>query len=103
MAVSGYPWLHLIAIAIAGSFSVVFSDELALFVGQSNVLEIVPSFPVRDSPGSKPGSVVGAERVHIYGLPRMMNLKRLSNAVKVKVSYSNSSLRQPNVEVCFHK
>ncbi|GAB2282719.1 hypothetical protein Dimus_017258 [Dionaea muscipula] len=101
MAVSAHLWF--LFLAIAGSFSVASSDERVLVIGQSTAMEIVPSSLVRDSPGSKPGSVVVAERVRVDGLPRMKNLDRYFHKVKVKVSYSNSSLGQPNVEVCFHK
>lgn len=72
-------------------------------VGQSTALQIVPSLLVKNSPGVKPGVNVLAERVHIYGLSRMKNLKRFSHAVTVKVLHLNSSLRQPTFEICFHR
>ncbi|GAB4846881.1 hypothetical protein Ancab_025889 [Ancistrocladus abbreviatus] len=95
--------LRLFFLALITSSSFVSSDELALVVGQSKTLQMVPNFPVSNSPGSKPGLVVVAGRVHINGLSRMKNLKRFSNSVKVKVSHLNSSVHQPNVEVCFHR
>ncbi|GMH14852.1 hypothetical protein Nepgr_016693 [Nepenthes gracilis] len=95
--------LCLLFLALTSSLSIISADELALVVGQSVTLHTLPSFLVKKSPGSKPGSVVFAERVKIYGLPRINNLKRFSHSVKVKVSHLNSSLLQPNVEVCFHR
>ncbi|XP_074308863.1 uncharacterized protein LOC141643559 isoform X2 [Silene latifolia] len=78
-------------------------DVLTLAVGESKELHVVPSVPVDNSPGSKPGFSIFAERVHIHGLSRMKNLHRFSYAVSVKVSYLNSSLRLPNAEICFHR
>ncbi|KNA08685.1 hypothetical protein SOVF_160430 [Spinacia oleracea] len=84
------------------SSSFVFADELALVVDQSTAMQIVPSLLVRNSPGSKFSATV-AERVHIYGLSRMRNLKQFSHSVTVKVLHLNSSLRQPIFEICFHR
>ncbi|KAH9616052.1 hypothetical protein KSS87_005153, partial [Heliosperma pusillum] len=97
--------LHLLIIFSAFAFSATFvvADELSLAVGESNELQIVPSVPVINSPGSKPGFSIFAERVHIHGLSRMKNLHRFSYAVSVKVSYLNSSLHMPNAEICFHR
>ncbi|KAL9270929.1 hypothetical protein AKJ16_DCAP25668, partial [Drosera capensis] len=98
------PWLFLLAVSVTVSLSVASSsDELALVVGETTVLEVVPSVAVRDSPGAKLGLVVGAARVRVYGLSRMKYLKKYLHSVKLKVSYSSSSPRQPNVEVCFHR
>lgn len=93
--------LCLLFIALTSS-SFVSADELAFIVGQSTALQIVPSLLVRNSPGSKLGVNV-AERVHIYGLSRMRNLNKFSHSMTVKVLHLNSSLRQPNFEVCFHR
>ncbi|KAJ8430285.1 hypothetical protein Cgig2_024717 [Carnegiea gigantea] len=93
----------LLFLSISFSSSPVFADDVALVVGQSSALPVVPKVPVSNSPGSKPDVNVVAERVHVYGLSRMRNLKRFSHSVLVKVSRFNSSLLQPNVEVCFHR
>uniref|UniRef100_A0A7C9CQH4 Uncharacterized protein n=2 Tax=Opuntia streptacantha TaxID=393608 RepID=A0A7C9CQH4_OPUST len=95
--------LWLLFLLISFSSSPAFAEELTLVVGQSTALLVIPKVPVSNSPGSKPGVNVVAERVHVYGLSRMKNLKRFSHSVLVKVSRLNSSLRQPNVEVCFHR
>lgn len=55
------------------------------------------------SPGSKPGAKVLCERVEIHGLSRLKNLEKYAHSVKVKVSFVDSSIRPPNVEVCFHR
>lgn len=95
--------LLLVSLALANSFSVIFADELTLVVGNSAALQIVPSVPVMNSPGSKPGMIVGAERVYIHGLSRVKGLKKFSHSVKVKVSILISTTRQQTVEVCFHR
>ncbi|XP_021717957.1 uncharacterized protein LOC110685745 [Chenopodium quinoa] len=91
----------LLFIAITSS-SFVSADELALVVGQSTALQIIPSLLVKNSPGSKLHVNV-AERVHVYGLSRMKNLKQFSHSVTVKVLHLNFSLRRPNFEICFHR
>lgn len=58
---------------------------------------------VSNSPSSKPDVNVVVKRVHVYGLSRMKNLKRFSHSTLVKVPRLNSSLLEPNVEVCFHR
>ncbi|KAL2522659.1 hypothetical protein Fot_26582 [Forsythia ovata] len=82
--------------------SVSSTDELSLAIFESASLQLSPSLIVEKSPGSKPGTKVKCERVHIHGLPRLKHLSKFANSVKVKVSYVNPSGRPPNVEICFH-
>ncbi|KAL2928131.1 Nuclear envelope integral membrane protein 2 [Bienertia sinuspersici] len=100
---TGVVWL--LFLAFTSSFSFVFADELALVIGQSRSQQIVPRLLLENSPGAKPGVSVLAERVHIYGMSRLKNLKRFSHAVTVNVSLLrlNSSRRLPNFEICFHR
>ncbi|KAJ9177384.1 hypothetical protein P3X46_012608 [Hevea brasiliensis] len=83
--------------------SVVSAHERSLVVGGSSKLLLSPSLQVVKSPGSKPGTSVLCERVHIHGLSRLKSLKKFSHSLKVTVSHSSSSGRKPNVEVCFHR
>ena len=71
--------------------------------GFNKTLQLTPALQVEKSPGLKPGTIVVCERVHIDGLSRFRNLKKFAHSVKVKVSQGNSTLRRPNVEVCFHR
>ncbi|XP_057542094.1 uncharacterized protein LOC130820657 [Amaranthus tricolor] len=93
----------LLLLAFFSSSSSAFSEELALVVGQSTALQIVPRLQVTNSPGAKANVNVLAERVHIYGLSRMKNLRRFSDAVTIKVTNLNSSFNTPNFEICFHR
>ncbi|KAL8143213.1 hypothetical protein V2J09_016245 [Rumex salicifolius] len=95
--------LWLVFLALTNSISVIFADELTLVVGNSTALQIVPGVPVMNSPGSKSGLIVGAERVHIHGLSRVKSVQKFSHSFKVKVTIVNSTIRQPVIEVCFHR
>lgn len=79
------------------------THELSLVFAESTSLQISPSLKVEKSPGSKPGSVVFAQRVHIRGLSRLQYLRKYPYAFKLKVLYNNSGSRPHNVEVCFHR
>lgn len=72
-------------------------------VAQSTRLQLSSGLPVRNSPGSKPGTSVVCERVHICGLSRLKNLKKFAHSVKVNVSQKEMSIRIPNPEICFHR
>lgn len=75
-----------------------------LVVGEFNkTLQLTLALQVEKSPGLKPGTSVVCGRVHVDGLSRFRNLKKFAHTVKVKVSQGNSTLRRPNVEVCFHR
>ena len=43
------------------------------------------------------------ERIHIQGLRRFQNLKKVAHTVTVKVSMKSSSSKISNFDVCFHK
>ncbi|XP_047317419.1 uncharacterized protein LOC124920888 [Impatiens glandulifera] len=77
--------------------------ELSLVVGESTSLQISPSLRVENSPGSKPGSVVLSQRVHIHGVSRLRNLIKYPNSLKLIVLHNNTVARSRNVEVCFHR
>lgn len=72
-------------------------------VGQSASLQLSHGLQVKNSPGSKPGSSMACERVHLQGLPRLKNLNKFAHSVKVKLSGNNASVHLPNAEVCFHR
>ncbi|XP_027361487.1 uncharacterized protein LOC113869384 isoform X1 [Abrus precatorius] len=80
----------------------VFADERSLFL-QNTTLQLSRGLPVGNPPGSKPGATVVVERVHIRGLPRFRNLGKFSHSLKVKVLPTNSNVRLPSIEVCFHR
>ncbi|GMJ08054.1 Inner Nuclear Membrane Protein B [Hibiscus trionum] len=90
---------------VVSSFSTLSSaDKPSLAVGEFNkTLQLTPGIQVEKSPGLKPGTKVVCERVYIDGLSRFRNLKKFAHSVRVKVSQGNSTLRRPNVEVCFHR
>ncbi|XP_065873123.1 uncharacterized protein [Euphorbia lathyris] len=94
-------WILVLAFPI--SCLDVYSHERSLVVGESSKLRISPSLQVIESPGSKPGTSVLCERVHIHGLSRFKNLKKFSHSLKLTLKHSSLGLRRPNVEVCFHR
>ncbi|CAN0864880.1 hypothetical protein LINGRAHAP2_LOCUS9068 [Linum grandiflorum] len=79
------------------------ASAAALVVGESSRLNVTPSLPVVNSPGTKPGTRLLCERVRIDGLPRLRNLNKFSHSLKVTLTHSSSALRGPSVEVCFHR
>ncbi|OMP01803.1 hypothetical protein COLO4_11588 [Corchorus olitorius] len=96
--------LCLLFLAFSSFSSVAFSGNHSLVVGEFNkTFLFFPSLQVESSPGLKPGTRVLCERVHIDGLSRFSNLKKFAHSIKVKVSHGDSSLRRPNLEVCFHR
>ncbi|KAJ8769331.1 hypothetical protein K2173_002535 [Erythroxylum novogranatense] len=99
---SGYIF-RILLVAFPVFFSFVSSHEVSLVVGESNKLQLSPSLQVLNSPGTKPGTSSLCSRVHIHGLARIKNLDKFSHSLKVNLSCSSSSLRQPKVEVCFHR
>ncbi|MBA0620285.1 hypothetical protein Godav_006035 [Gossypium davidsonii] len=96
--------LCLIFFLLSSFSSFASAQELSLVVGEFNkTLQLTPGVQVEKSPGLKPGTKVVCERVHVDGLPRFRNLMKFAHSVKLKVSQGNSTLRRPNVEVCFHR
>lgn len=81
----------------------VFANQRSLFIIQNTTLQLSSGLPVVNSPGSKPGATVFVERVHIHGLSRFRNLGKFAHSVKVKVLPTDSNVRLPNIEVCFHR
>jgi hypothetical protein len=69
----------------------------------SSKVQISPSLEVVNSPGTKPGTRVLCERVDVHGFPRLKNLNKFFHSLMLKISPSNSTLRRPIVEVCFHR
>ncbi|XP_030474114.1 uncharacterized protein LOC115691573 [Syzygium oleosum] len=74
-----------------------------LVIGQSTSVQLSPGLPVENSPGSRPGTSMYCERVHIHGLSRMNHLSKIAHSVKVKVFSKSSSLHPTKFEVCFHR
>lgn len=72
-------------------------------VGESTRLQLSHCLPVNTSTGSKPGTSVVCERVHIRGLPRLKNLGKIAHVVKVNVLQRDPSIRTLKTEVCFHR
>ncbi|KAB1998468.1 hypothetical protein ES319_D12G091000v1 [Gossypium barbadense] len=96
--------LCLIFFLLSSFSSFASAQKLSLVVGEFNkTLQLTPGVQVEKSPGLKPGTKVVCERVHVDGLPRFRNLMKFAHSVKLKVSQGNSTLRRPNVEVCFHR
>ncbi|KAL2348302.1 hypothetical protein Fmac_002302 [Flemingia macrophylla] len=81
----------------------VFADERSLYLTQNTTLQLSRGLPVGNSRGSKQGANVVVERVHIHGLSRFRNLGKFAHSLKVKVLPTNSNVRLPNIEVCFHR
>ncbi|ONI02741.1 hypothetical protein PRUPE_6G219400 [Prunus persica] len=79
------------------------SSELSLVAAESARLQLSHGMPVKNSPGSKPGTLVLCERVHIRGLSRLKYLGKFANTAKLKISATNSSIRIPAIEVCLHR
>ncbi|XP_059459169.1 uncharacterized protein LOC132188664 isoform X2 [Corylus avellana] len=94
--------LWLLFLAIPGRVSVGPATDRSLVVGESTRLQLSSGLPVKNSPGSKPGTSVVCERVRISGLSRLQNLKKIAHSAKVNVSQKDPSIRIPNPEICFH-
>ncbi|BBH05886.1 Uncharacterized conserved protein DUF2215 [Prunus dulcis] len=86
-------------------FGVAFSlwQQKILIAAESARLQLSHGMPVKNSPGSKPGTLVLCERVHIRGLSRLKYLGKFAHTAKLKISATNSSIRIPAIEVCLHR
>ncbi|KAK7849241.1 hypothetical protein CFP56_003236 [Quercus suber] len=93
----------LIFLAISAWASIASATEPSLVVGESTRLQLSHGLRVNTSTGSKPGTSVVCERVHIRGLPRLKNLGKIAHVVKVNVSQRDPSIRTSKTEVCFHR
>ncbi|KAJ6367327.1 hypothetical protein OIU77_003643 [Salix suchowensis] len=83
------PYLSIFSLLLFFSFSIYSSSSL------THQLSLVA--------GTNPGTWVLCERVGIHGFPRLTNLNKFCHSLMLKISPSNSTLRRPNVEVCFHR
>ncbi|PNT26283.1 hypothetical protein POPTR_007G005500v4 [Populus trichocarpa] len=103
------PYLSILSLLLFFTFSIYSSSalphQLSLVVGEasSSKVQISPSLQVVNSPGTKPGTRVLCERVDVHGFPRLKNLNKFFHSLMLKISPSNSTLRRPIVEVCFHR
>ncbi|KAL3583382.1 hypothetical protein D5086_014443 [Populus alba] len=102
------PYLSILSLLLFFTFSIYFSSalphQLSLVVGEgSSKVQISPSLKVVNSPGTKPGTWVLCERVDVHGFRRLKNLNKFFHSLKLKIPPSNSTLRRPDVEVCFHR
>ncbi|KAF3439071.1 hypothetical protein FNV43_RR17346 [Rhamnella rubrinervis] len=95
--------LCILFLSLPFSFSIEPANERFIDVAQPYSLQLSHGLPVKNSPGSKPGSFMACERVHICGLSRLKYLKKIAHSLKVKLSGTNASVHLPNVEVCFHR
>nr|XP_023919477.1 nuclear envelope integral membrane protein 1 isoform X3 [Quercus suber]POF01617.1 nuclear envelope integral membrane protein 1 [Quercus suber] len=93
----------LIFLAISAWASIASATEPSLVVGESTRLQLSHGLRVNTSTGSKPGTSVVCERVHIRGLPRLKNLGKIAHVVKVNVLQRDPSIRTSKTEVCFHR
>ncbi|KAM4128212.1 hypothetical protein ACJW30_02G149700 [Castanea mollissima] len=93
----------LLFLAISAWASIASATEPSLVVGESTRLQLSHGLPVNTSTGSKPGTSVVCERVHIRGLLRLKNLGKISHVVKVNVLHRDPSIRTSKTEVCFHR
>ncbi|KAM3709125.1 hypothetical protein ACB094_02G149400 [Castanea mollissima] len=93
----------LLFLAISAWASIASATEPSLVVGESTRLQLSHGLPLNTSTGSKPGTSVVCERVHIRGLPRLKNLGKISHVVKVNVLQRDPSIRTSKTEVCFHR
>ncbi|XP_050291946.1 uncharacterized protein LOC126732919 isoform X3 [Quercus robur] len=93
----------LLFLAISAWASVASATEPSLVFGESTRLQLSHGLRVNTSTGSKPGTSVVCERVHIRGLPRLKNLGKIAHVVKVNVSQRDPSIRTLKTEVCFHR
>jgi len=86
-------------------FDLSFSFCLFAALTQNATLQLSSGLPVGNSPGSKPGATVVVERVYIHGLSRFKSLGKFAHSFKVKVLPlpTDSNVRLPNIEVCFHR
>ncbi|KAL1195035.1 hypothetical protein V5N11_031127 [Cardamine amara subsp. amara] len=76
-------------------FSVVSSDELVFFVGETGSLQVTPRTEVIDSPGI----TSRWERLHINGLQRLKHIDKYAHSLKLTLS---SNVRT-SIDVCFHR
>ncbi|RDX95073.1 hypothetical protein CR513_22451, partial [Mucuna pruriens] len=90
---------------LLGFFGWSFFGLLQFWYSPMNAPYLSRGLPVGSSPGSKHSATVVVERVHIHGLSRFRNLGKFAHSFKVKVLplSTNSNVRLPNIEVCFHR
>ncbi|XP_011012069.1 PREDICTED: uncharacterized protein LOC105116412 isoform X2 [Populus euphratica] len=103
------PYLSILYLLLLFTFSIYSSSalphQISLVVGEgsSSKVQISPSLEVVNSPGTRSGTRVLCKRVDVHGFPRLKNLNKFFHSLMLKISPSNSTLRRPNVEVCFHR
>ncbi|XP_058080351.1 uncharacterized protein LOC131228601 isoform X2 [Magnolia sinica] len=97
--------LYLFIFSISNSISVVSAGEEISIATHPTTLLLSSGRAVENSPGSKPGTLMVCERIHIRGQPRLQNLGKYAHSLKVKVNITQTSSRAHprNIEVCFHR
>uniref|UniRef100_A0A0A0LD37 Uncharacterized protein n=1 Tax=Cucumis sativus TaxID=3659 RepID=A0A0A0LD37_CUCSA len=95
--------LVFLSLFFASAYSTPDPEELRLLVSEPTIIQLFRYLPVENSSSSRLGTVTLYERVHIQGLQRFLNLKKVAHTVTVKVSMKSSSSRTSNFYVCFHK
>ncbi|CAN6450072.1 unnamed protein product [Victoria cruziana] len=90
--------LHFSLFAPAGS------QNLTIDAAHPTILHLSSGQLVEGSPIA-PGMSVVCQRIHVQGVPRLLNLKKYSDTfkVKVKILETSSDVHLRKVVVCFHR
>ncbi|KAJ3673156.1 hypothetical protein LUZ60_006530 [Juncus effusus] len=92
------------ALLVSSFASLTSSDELTVYSHPSSVV-----LPVGDltegSPGSRAGSKLACNRIHIHGYSRLRHLSNYAHALKIRLSVSQGDalFRVQTIELCFHR
>ncbi|XP_019710600.1 uncharacterized protein [Elaeis guineensis] len=80
------------------------ADELSV-VSHPSKLKLPSGRPVEGSPGSRPGSVMTCNRVHIHGVSRLRHPSKYAHSLKVHLSVAQGDalFRIQTIELCFHR
>ncbi|XP_038978529.1 uncharacterized protein LOC120108871 [Phoenix dactylifera] len=83
------------------------ADELSgkKVVSHPGKLKLPPGRPVEGSPGSRLGSVMTCNRVHIHGVSRLRHPTKFAHSLKVRLSVTqrDALFRIQTIELCFHQ
>ncbi|XP_031479735.1 uncharacterized protein LOC116250269 isoform X2 [Nymphaea colorata] len=90
-------YLYLFAPATSQNLTIDAAHPTALYLSSGQLVE--------GSPISKPRITMVCQRIHVQGVPRLLNLKKYSNTfrVKVKILETSSDVHLRKVVICFHR
>ncbi|KAJ6801950.1 uncharacterized protein M6B38_192765 [Iris pallida] len=79
--------------------------QLSVSSAHPSSLRLPPGERVERSPGSRPGSPVVCNRVHIRGLSRWRNLTSFADSLRIRVSVAQGDaiFRIQTIEICLHR